>query len=101
MTFLILSSLLVLPATAVVNGALQDRANYEGSWAVAIPGASCPAEAPVLCDTDSITTTGCCPSGDTCFGLGGTYCCPTSMQFVDDNLPETDNCCQNPIAQRP
>lgn len=67
----------MLPATAVVNGALQDRANYEGSWAVAIPGASCPAEAPVLCDTDSITTTGCCPSGDTCFGLGGTYCCPT------------------------
>ncbi|KAH7403205.1 hypothetical protein BKA64DRAFT_668533 [Cadophora sp. MPI-SDFR-AT-0126] len=77
MASLLFSSLLVSSASAVINEALQNRANYEGSWAVAIPGASCPAEAPVLCDTDSITTTGCCPSGDTCFGLGGTYCCPT------------------------
>ncbi|PVH75310.1 hypothetical protein DL98DRAFT_593304 [Cadophora sp. DSE1049] len=77
MAYLLLSSVLVSSATAGINGALQNRANYEGSWALAIPGASCPAEAPVLCDTDSITTTGCCPDGDTCFGLGGTYCCPT------------------------
>jgi len=51
--FVILASLLALiqaytPAPLV----LQKRATYNGGWALAIPGTTCPADAPVACPTE-------------------------------------------------
>jgi len=57
---------------------LQERATYNGGWALGIPGSTCPSIAPVACDTgDSTVNPNCCPSGQTCLGLIDPYCCPT------------------------
>jgi hypothetical protein len=79
--FVILASLLALiqaytPAPLV----LQKRATYNGGWALAIPGTTCPADAPVACPTEggNVNPT-CCPNGQTCFGLESPHCCPSGM----------------------
>jgi len=72
----------------------QERAAYEGGWALALPGASCPSDAPVACDTNDATVNPtCCPSGQTCFGLLDPHCCPTNAdcQNVVENLPVCAN----------
>ncbi|CZT03093.1 uncharacterized protein RAG0_09961 [Rhynchosporium agropyri] len=74
-TYLLLSTLSISQAIAFVDG-LQNRAIYQGSWALAIPGTSCPEDVSVTCK-GSLPTTGCCVVGDTCFGAGAHYCCPS------------------------
>ncbi|KAH9220676.1 hypothetical protein DL95DRAFT_519958 [Leptodontidium sp. 2 PMI_412] len=72
---------------------LQSRAIYEGSWALAVPGSACPEDASVSCTDSSISTMGCCPAGDTCFGSGGYYCCPSKddCRTTVDNFPTCFN----------
>lgn len=57
---------------------LQHRAAYQGGWALGLPGADCPAIAPVACSTMSgnVNPT-CCPEGQLCNGSIYPYCCPT------------------------
>ncbi|KAL2063381.1 hypothetical protein VTL71DRAFT_5186 [Oculimacula yallundae] len=78
-------------AAAFADG-LQSRAVYQGSWALAIVGSTCP-EGAVTCDASSLPTTGCCSSGETCFGSGGYYCCPTKddCKTTVDNFPACFN----------
>ncbi|CZT51929.1 uncharacterized protein RSE6_13154 [Rhynchosporium secalis] len=47
-TYLLLSTLSISQAIAFVDG-LQNRAIYQGSWALAIPGSSCPEDVSVTC----------------------------------------------------
>lgn len=81
--YLLLSSLLISSSIALERArlapqSLVSRANYEGSWALGIPGSECPSDTPVTCSQSSIATLECCPSGNTCFGLSSSYCCPSS-----------------------
>jgi hypothetical protein len=77
-----LSSVLLLGVVQALTPAplvLQERATYNGGWALAIPGSSCPADAPVACSTaGGSVNPACCPNGQTCFGLENQHCCPTS-----------------------
>ena len=60
-----------------VEQQLTGRSTYLGGWPLA--ATTCPAEAPVMCDTnDGTVNPTCCPTGNTCFGLTAPYCCPTS-----------------------
>ncbi|PVH77551.1 hypothetical protein DL98DRAFT_591149 [Cadophora sp. DSE1049] len=74
--------------------ALQNRATYQGGWALGIPGADCPAIAPVACPTrsGSVNPT-CCPEGQLCDGTIYPYCCPTGSDCFStvQNLPVCAN----------
>ncbi|KAH7403868.1 hypothetical protein BKA64DRAFT_462022 [Cadophora sp. MPI-SDFR-AT-0126] len=74
--------------------ALQNRAAYQGGWALGIPGADCPAIAPVACPTRSGTVNPtCCPEGQLCDGTIYPYCCPTGSDCFStvQNLPVCAN----------
>ena len=71
-------------AQKVSKRELEERATYNGGWALGIPGTSCPADAPVACAPNSGSVNpSCCPSGQTCFGSIDPHCCPGCML----NLP--------------
>ena len=72
----LISSSIALERARLVPQSLIPRANYEGSWALGIPGSECPSDTPVSCSQSSSTE--CCPSGNTCFGYSSPYCCPSS-----------------------
>ncbi|KAH6718650.1 hypothetical protein BKA61DRAFT_261164 [Leptodontidium sp. MPI-SDFR-AT-0119] len=73
---------------------LQHRAAYQGGWALGLPGADCPAIAPVACSTMSgnVNPT-CCPEGQLCNGSIYPYCCPTGSDCfsIVQNLPVCAN----------
>ncbi|KAG4437938.1 hypothetical protein IFR05_006562 [Cadophora sp. M221] len=73
---------------------LQNRATYQGGWALGVPGADCPAIAPVACSTLSgnVNPT-CCPEGQLCDGSIYPYCCPTGSDCFStvQNLPVCAN----------
>lgn len=58
---------------------IEGRATYEGGWALSLPGATCPANAPVACSTwaGAVNPT-CCPDGQICKGINWPHCCPDS-----------------------
>lgn len=87
--FRIVAFLSILPLLAqaynlapLAPQALQNRAAYQGGWALGLPGADCPAIAPVACSTRSETVNPtCCPEGQLCAGTIYPYCCPTGMSL--------------------
>jgi hypothetical protein len=55
----------------------QERATYNGGWALGLPSEGCPADAPVSCqDPAKDINPTCCPFGQICFGFETPYCCP-------------------------
>jgi hypothetical protein len=67
-----------IPARPVV----QERAAYGGGWPLAIPGTTCPSDAPVACAPNSgFVNPNCCPTGQTCIGELNPHCCPTGWCF--------------------
>ncbi|KAK0114879.1 hypothetical protein ONS96_013359 [Cadophora gregata f. sp. sojae] len=78
----------------LVPQSLRNRAAYQGGWALGIPGADCPAIAPVACPTRSGTVNpACCPEGQLCDGTIYPYCCPTGSDCFStvQNLPVCAN----------
>ena len=70
----------------LVEQRLEGRATYQGGWPLA--ASTCPADAPVSCDTnDGTVNPTCCPNGNTCFGLTAPYCCPSCESIFDVECP--------------
>ncbi|KAH8760134.1 hypothetical protein F5882DRAFT_32141 [Hyaloscypha sp. PMI_1271] len=93
--------LAVAQALSLAPPVLQERASYNGGWALAIPGSSCPADAPVACPTaGGNVNPACCPNGQTCFGLKNQHCCPTNSECenVVTNFPACANSTWNMYA---
>jgi hypothetical protein len=64
----------------------QRRTDYNGGWALAVPGSTCPADASVACSTNGgYVNPTCCPSGQTCFGYASPYCCPSSKSSLSQH----------------
>lgn len=70
----------------------QERATYNGGWALGLPSPGCPADAPVSCqDSSGDINPTCCPFGQTCFGFETPYCCPTGTFTPHPQTPSSLN----------
>jgi len=65
-------------AARLVDQLLGERQAYRGGWPLGFTTATCPAEAPVGCQSSPSYNLNCCPAGQFCFGTLQPYCCPTS-----------------------